>query len=217
MALHRDLLYGMRAADGEGKPVNHAATTNRSMAELSGRSVLCLVPLETPALARPISSFHAEATPLNSAPDLVGTKGACSLTGFVAAVLLCLLTACASSLSELRQEPPSQIGEFHMAAGTLSYCVHQALKETESTESPYTYRLHAAPRQNEFFIAATGISDALARRLVVGLELHFIGHDQTTRVEMREGAIDGAWLGRRAWPLIARCSQRVTAPVRGVE
>jgi hypothetical protein len=140
------------------------------------------------------------------------------LTGFFAAVLLCLLTACASSLSELRQEPPSQIGEFHVAAGALSSCVHQALKETESPESPYTYRLHGYPRQNEFFIAATGISDALARRLVVGLELHFIGHDQkTTQVEMREGVKDGAWLSRRAWPLVAHCSQRVIAPARGVE
>lgn len=164
-----------------------------------------------------MNSFAAEATPLNSAPDLVGTKGACCLKGFVAAVLLCLLTACASSLSELRQEPPSQIGEFHVAAGALSSCVHQALKETESPESPYTYRLQAYPHQNEFFIAATGISDPIGRRLVAGLELRFTGHDQTTRVEMREGAKDGAWLGRRAWPLVARCSQRVIAPARGVE
>jgi hypothetical protein len=139
------------------------------------------------------------------------------LKWFAAAVLLCLLSACESSLSELRQEPPAQIGEFHMAAGPLSSCVYQTLKETEPNESPYTYRLHPYTRQNEFFITATGISDPLARRLIVGLQLRFIGQDETTMVEMREGAEDGAWLGQRAWPLVTRCSQRVTAPSRGAE
>jgi len=45
-----DLLCGMVAAGGEDKAVGHAATTSRSMLKLSGRSVVCWVPLGTPHL-----------------------------------------------------------------------------------------------------------------------------------------------------------------------
>lgn len=46
-----DLLCGMVSAVGEGKPVSHAATTSRSIVKLSGRSVVCWVPLGTPLLS----------------------------------------------------------------------------------------------------------------------------------------------------------------------
>lgn len=49
-AADSNLLCGMLAAVGEGKPVGHAATTSRSIVKLSGRSVVCWVPLGTPTL-----------------------------------------------------------------------------------------------------------------------------------------------------------------------
>ena len=48
LAVNADLLCGMLAAVGEGKACTHAATTSRSIVKLSGRSVVCWVPLGTP-------------------------------------------------------------------------------------------------------------------------------------------------------------------------
>ena len=44
-----DFLCDVRAAVGEGKAGAHAATTSRSILKLRGRSVVCWVPLGTPA------------------------------------------------------------------------------------------------------------------------------------------------------------------------
>ena len=45
-----DFLGDVMTASGEGEPGAHAATTSRSMRKLSGRSVVCWVPLGTPNL-----------------------------------------------------------------------------------------------------------------------------------------------------------------------
>ncbi|MDE3043019.1 MAG: hypothetical protein KGJ82_20945, partial [Nitrospirota bacterium] len=45
------LLIGLLTGSEEGKPVSHAATTSRSIVKLSGRSVVCWVPLGTPILS----------------------------------------------------------------------------------------------------------------------------------------------------------------------
>jgi hypothetical protein len=123
--------------------------------------------------------------------------------------LTCLLSACVSSLADLRQDKADKVGDFPVAAVYLSNCVHRTMK---GMDSPYDFHLNARPDNLEFYITATRVSDAITRREVAGIELRFIAHDQkTTSVEMREGVPDGKALAYQAWPLIERCSQQLTA------
>jgi hypothetical protein len=121
--------------------------------------------------------------------------------------LTCLLSACVSSLADLRQNKADKVGDFPAAAKDLSRCVHRAMTEMES---PYDFRLNARPDKLEFYITATKVSDAITKRELAGLELRFIAHDQATSVELREGEPDGWVLARQVWPIIERCSQNLT-------
>ena len=121
--------------------------------------------------------------------------------------LTCLLSACVSSLADLRQNQADQVGDFPAAAKVLSNCVHRAMRKTES---PYDFRLNARPDNREFYITATRVSDAITKRELAGLELRLIAHDQATSVELREGDPDGSVLARQVWPIIERCSQALT-------
>ena len=121
--------------------------------------------------------------------------------------LTCLLSACVSSLADLRQDKADKVGEFPAEAAHLSRCVHRAMKEMES---PYDFRLNSRPDKLEFYITAARVSDAITKREQAGLELRFIVHDQATSVELREGVPDGWVLARQVWPIIERCSQDLT-------
>jgi hypothetical protein len=125
-------------------------------------------------------------------------------------LLLCvlyLLSACVSSLADLRQDKADKVGDFPAEAALLSSCVHRAMRKTES---PYDFRLNARPDNREFYITATRVSDAITKRELAGLELRLIAHDQATSVELREGDPDGSVLARQVWPIIERCSQALT-------
>jgi len=123
--------------------------------------------------------------------------------------LTCLLSACESSLADLRQAKADKVADFPSAAVDLSDCVHRAM---EAMDAPYAFRLNARPDKLEFFITATRVSDATTLREMAGLELHFMAHGQTTTVEMRESAIGDHVLGRDTWSIIERCSQQVVVP-----
>lgn len=124
--------------------------------------------------------------------------------------LTCLLSACVSSLADVRQAQPDKVADFPVVAADLSGCVHRAM---EAMESPYEFRLITRPDKLEFYITAIRVSDAITRRQVAGIELRFIAHDQkTTSVEMREGVPDGEVLAYQVWPIIERCSQQVAVP-----
>lgn len=120
---------------------------------------------------------------------------------------MCLLSACVSRLADLRQDKADKVGDFPAAAVYLSSCVHRTVKEMES---PYDFRLITRLDQLEFYIIATRVSDAITKREMAGLELHFIAHDQATSVELREGVPDGWVLARQVWPIIERCSQQLS-------
>jgi hypothetical protein len=123
--------------------------------------------------------------------------------------LACLLSACESGLTELRQENIDKVADFPGMAADLSDCVHRAMK---AMDSPHAHRLHALPNKREFFVTATPVSKVLTRPQVASLELRFIAHGPATTVEMREGVTGGWVLARKVWPLIERCSQQGAAP-----
>jgi hypothetical protein len=120
--------------------------------------------------------------------------------------LTCLLSACVSSLADLRQDKADKVGDFPVAAFYLSSCVYHAMK---TRESPSDFRLKAHADELGFSITATWVSAANTTRERAALDLRFLAHDQTTSVELREGGRDGWVQARQAWPLIERCSQQL--------
>jgi hypothetical protein len=63
--------------------------------------------------------------------------------------IVLLFSGCVSSVAEIRQAPPDQVGNFSASAPDLSYCV---LRSLESIESPFEAYLNGAPDQQEFIL-----------------------------------------------------------------
>ena len=123
--------------------------------------------------------------------------------------LTCLLSACVSSLADVRQGQPDKAADFPVGAIYLSSCVYQAMK---TMDSPYDFRLKAHADNLGFSITAAWVSAANTKRERAALDLRFLAHDQTTSVELRERGREGWVRARQTWPLIERCSQQLAPP-----
>ncbi len=119
--------------------------------------------------------------------------------------LLTVLSGCAPSIAELRQQPPDHTATFVSTPDQVSHCAMRALEENNSY---YTYRLSHDPNHREFLLTVTRTSDALTLQQLAVMELRFLHIPTGTQAELRGNWIDGWGLAKEQWPLVQRCGQQ---------
>lgn len=120
--------------------------------------------------------------------------------------LLVSVTACTTSLKDVKESAPAQSGQFKASLVTLSRCTLNKLDTGNPPLAAYSYRLIDDPVAKTATISAT--RSVLFSGIIAGMDLTFHQlDDSTVAVYLRAGSPDGGWLSARTWPLVEACAK----------